>query len=138
MVGAKLAPIFERAEPRRRLLACVTGLLSTAERKNSWQLAELAGETTPDGMQRLLSTAHWYADAVRDDLVAYILEQLADLHAVLALDETAFVKKSAKPMGVARKAVVRDGDGGATQWPAPHDHSVPRTCSPLRCAGGVC
>ena len=101
VVGAKLAPRFERSEPRGRVLAYLTGLLSNAERKNSWQLAELAGETSPDGMQRLLSTAHWDADAVRDDLVAYVLEQLADPHAVLVLDETGFVKKGAKSVGVA-------------------------------------
>jgi hypothetical protein len=56
-VAVQLAPRFERAEPRKRVLAYLTGLLSTAERKNGWQLAELAGKTTPDGMQRLLSSA---------------------------------------------------------------------------------
>jgi SRSO17 transposase len=101
VVGAKLAPRFERSEPRQRVLAYLTGLLSNAERKNSWQLAELAGEDSPDGMQRLLSTAHWDADAVRDDLVAYVLEQLADPQAVLVLDETGFVKKGSKSVGVA-------------------------------------
>jgi SRSO17 transposase len=101
-VAAKLARRFERAEPRRRVLAYLTGLLSTTERKNGWQLAELAGEATPDGMQRLLSTAHWDADAVRDDLVAYVVEHLADPdHAVLVLDETGFVKKGTKSVGVA-------------------------------------
>ena len=69
-VAAPLAPRFERAEPRQRVVAYLTGLLSTAERKNGWQLAARAGEATPDGMQRLLSTAQWDADAVRDDLVA--------------------------------------------------------------------
>ena len=101
VVGAKLAPRFERAEPRQRVLAYLTGLLSNAERKNSWQLAELAGEASPDGMQRLLSTAHWDADAVRDDLVTYVVEHLADPQAVLVLDETGFVKKGAKSVGVA-------------------------------------
>jgi SRSO17 transposase len=100
-VTVKLAPRFERAEPRKRVLAYLTGLLSNTERKNGWQLAELAGETTPDGMQRLLSTAHWDADAVRDDLVAYVLERLADPDAVLVLDETGFVKKGTKSVGVA-------------------------------------
>lgn len=100
-VALKLAPRFERAEPRQRVLRYLTGLLSTAERKNGWQLAELAGEATPDGMQRLLSTAHWDADAVRDDLVAYALEHLADPAAVLVLDETGFVKKGTKSVGVA-------------------------------------
>src|SRR5215472_3691390 len=92
-VAATLAPRFARAEPRQRVVAYVTGLLSTTERKNGWQLAALAGEATPDGMQRLLSTAYWDANAVRDDLVAYVLEHLADPHAVLVLDETGFVKK---------------------------------------------
>ena len=100
-VAAKLAPRFERAEPRQRVLAYLTGLLSNTERKNGWQLAELAGEATPDGMQRLVSTAHWDADVVRDDLVAYVLEHLADPAAVLVLDETGFVKKGAKSVGVA-------------------------------------
>jgi len=39
-------------------------------RKNGWQLAEHAGERTPDGMQRLLATADWDPDLVRDDLRA--------------------------------------------------------------------
>ena len=101
VVGARLAPRFERAEPRQRVLAYLTGLLSNTERKNSWQLAELAGEATPDGMQRLLSTAHWDADRVRDDLVAYVLSHLGDPAAVLVLDETGFVKKGTKSVGVA-------------------------------------
>jgi SRSO17 transposase len=100
-VAATLARRFERAEPRQRVLAYLTGLLSNTERKNGWQLAELAGEGTPDGMQRLLSTAHWEADTVRDDLVAYVVEHLADPQAVLVLDETGFVKKGTKSVGVA-------------------------------------
>ncbi len=100
-VSARLGRQFARAAPRRRALAELTGLLSTTKRKNGWQLAELAGETTPDGMQRLLSTAHWDAEAVRDDLVASVLEQLADPHAVLVLDETGFVKQGPKSVGVA-------------------------------------
>jgi SRSO17 transposase len=100
-VVAKLAPRFARAEPRKRAQAYLTGLLSAAERKNGWHLAEVAGEATPDGMQRLLSTAHGDADAVRDDLVTYVLAHLADPQAVLVVDETSFVKKGAKSVGVA-------------------------------------
>jgi hypothetical protein len=79
-VQERLAPYFERAEPRQRVMAYLRGLLSITERKNGWQLAELAGEATPDGMQRLLNTAHWDADQVRDDLQEYILTHLADSH----------------------------------------------------------
>jgi SRSO17 transposase len=100
-VQDRLAPYFERAEPRQRVMAYIRGLLSITERKNGWQLAELAGEATPDGMQRLLNTAHWDADQVRDDLQAYILTHLADPEAVLVVDETGFLKKGKKSVGVA-------------------------------------
>jgi SRSO17 transposase len=100
---ARIAPRFERAEPRRRSLAYLKGLLSHAERKNGWQLAEEAGERTPDGMQRLLNTSRWDADAVRDDLLAYVREHLADPAAILVIDETGFLKKGTKSAGVKRQ-----------------------------------
>jgi SRSO17 transposase len=100
-VQERLAPYFERAEPRKRVMAYIRGLLSITERKNGWQLAELAGEATPDGMQRLLNTAQWDADQVRDDLQHYILRHLTDPEAVLVVDETGFLKKGKKSVGVA-------------------------------------
>lgn len=96
-----VAPHCARAEPRQRLLAYIQGLLSMTDRKNSWHLAELAGESTPDGMQRLLNTARWDADQVRDDLRQYILTHLGDPDAVLVVDETGFLKKGDKSAGVA-------------------------------------
>ena len=62
---ARIASRFARAEPRRRVLAYLHGLLGNVGRKNGWQLAEYAGEATPDGMQRLLATATWDPDPVR-------------------------------------------------------------------------
>src|SRR5258707_811087 len=100
---ARIAPRFERAEPRRRAMAYLNGLLSDAERMNGWQLAEEAGEGTPDGMQRLLNASRWDVDAVRDDLVAYVREQLADPAAILVIDETGFLKKGTKSAGVQRQ-----------------------------------
>jgi SRSO17 transposase len=85
---ARIAPRFEWVEPRRRALVYLKGLLSVAERKNGWQLAEEARERTPHGMQRLLNASRWDADGVRDDLVAYVREQLADPAAVVVIDET--------------------------------------------------
>jgi hypothetical protein len=52
---ARIAGRFARAEPRRRALAYLRGLLGPVGRKNGWQLAKHAGERTPDGMQRLSS-----------------------------------------------------------------------------------
>ena len=62
-----IAGRFRRPEPRRRALDYLRGLLSRVERKNGWQLAEQAGDATPDGVQRLLYNYRWDADLVRDD-----------------------------------------------------------------------
>ena len=99
----RLAPRFGRVEPRRRALAYLRGLLAPLGRKNGWQLAEAAGDRAPDGMQDFLSRMRWDADAVRDDLRAYVVEHLGDPGAVLVLDETGFVKKGAKSVGVQRQ-----------------------------------
>jgi SRSO17 transposase len=100
---ARIAGRFARAEPRRRVLAYLRGLLGNVGRKNSWQLAEHAGEATPDGMQRLLATADWDPDLVRDDLRAYVVEHLSDPAAVLVADETGFLKKGTTSVGVQRQ-----------------------------------
>jgi SRSO17 transposase len=97
---ARIAPHFARPEPRRRVLAYLQGLLSETARKNGWQLAEHAREATPYGMQRLLSSAVWDADLVRDDLRAYVLEHLGRKDATLAIDETSFPKRGRKSAGV--------------------------------------
>lgn len=85
---ARIAPHFTRPKPRRRALAYVQGLLSSIERKNSWQLAEHAREARPYGMQRLLVGSVWDADRVRDDLCRYVVEHLGDPEAALVIDET--------------------------------------------------
>jgi SRSO17 transposase len=77
--------------------------MAPVERKNGWQLAEYLGEAGPQGVQRLLNAADWEADAVRDDLQAFIVEHLGDVDAVLVLDETGFLKKGMKSVGVARQ-----------------------------------
>jgi SRSO17 transposase len=99
----RLRPRFGRIEVRRRASGFLQGLLSAAERKNGWQLAEQAGDTTPDGMQRLLNHARWDADQVRDDLRAYVVEHLGDPGGVLVVDETGFLKKGTKSAGVKRQ-----------------------------------
>jgi SRSO17 transposase len=103
VLHARIAGRFARAEPRRRVLAYLRGLLGAVTRKNGWQLAEHAGEATPDGMQRLLATADWDPDLVRDDLRGYVVEHLGDVGAVLVVDETGFLKKGTTSVGVQRQ-----------------------------------
>ena len=93
----------ERAEPRRQAEAYLKGLFSPIPRKNSWQLAEIAGEKTPDGTQRLLNTAVWDVDGVRDDLRDYVVEYIGDPDGALIIDESGFLKKGVKSVGVKRQ-----------------------------------
>ena len=99
----RIAPRFHRIEPRRRVRAYLQGLLAPVERKNGWQLAENAGDPTPDGVQDFLARMRWDADQVRDDLRAYVVAHLGDADGVLVLDETGFVKKGSKSVGVQRQ-----------------------------------
>ena len=108
-LAARMAPRCSRAEPRRRALAYLRGLLAPLECKNGWQLAEAVGDPTPDGVQDFLSRMRWDADAVRDDLRAYVVEHLGDPDAVLVLDEAGFLKT-----GSSRRATSRPGCSGST------------------------
>nr|WP_182903033.1 IS701 family transposase [Microbispora sp. H10830] len=100
---ARVAGRFGRVEPRRQARAYLTGLLAPVERKNGWQLAEAAGDATPDRMQRLLVSARWDSLGVRADLRAYVVEHLGHRDAVLIVDETGFIKKGTKSAGVQRQ-----------------------------------
>jgi SRSO17 transposase len=102
-LAALMGKRFPRTEPRQRARAYVQGLLSPIARKNGWQLAEYAGDAAPYGVQHLLGRATWSADAVRDDLRTYVVEHLGEPGAVLVIDETGFLKKGTKSVGVARQ-----------------------------------
>jgi SRSO17 transposase len=106
-LNERIAPRFSRSEVRGRAHDYLRGLLSGAERKNGWQLAEVAGDATPYGLQHLLGRANWDADLVRDDLRGYVIEHLSDdegvLESVLIVDETGFIKKGQKSVGVKRQ-----------------------------------
>ena len=103
-VGERLSVHFARSEVRHRARDYLHGLLSGAERKNGWQLAEVAGNATPYGLQHLLGRANWDADALRDDLREYVLERLAgEGESVLVVDETGFIKKGEMSVGVKRQ-----------------------------------
>lgn len=100
---ARLAGRFRRREVRERARRYLGGLLDRVERKNGWQLAEHLGETGPQGVQRLLNAADWDVEAVRDDLRGYVVEHLGTPEGVLVVDETGFLKKGTKSVGVKRQ-----------------------------------
>jgi SRSO17 transposase len=82
----QVAGAFSNAGARRHGRSYVLGLLSQADRKNSWQLGEFAGDASPDGMQRLLNFSPWDEDAARDALARYVVRSMGDPAAVLAVD----------------------------------------------------
>jgi SRSO17 transposase len=103
-VHGRIAGYFHRREMRERVRRYLDGLLAHVERKNSWQLAEAFGEAGPQGVQRLFTDADWDAEAVRDALRTYVVEQLGDADSgVVVVDETGFLKKGTKSAGVARQ-----------------------------------
>jgi SRSO17 transposase len=104
VLHARIALRFARAELRERVRRYLNGLLGRVERKNGWQLAEVIGDAGPQGVQRLMNNAKWAPDLVRDDLREYVLEHLADEKSgLLIVDETGFLKKGEKSVGVARQ-----------------------------------
>ena len=102
-VERRIAPIFARSDAHKRAMTYLAGLLSPAERKNSWQLAEISGDPNPYGFQHLLGRADWNPDALRDRLRTYVTDYLADPDAVGVIDETGFLKKGRHSAGVARQ-----------------------------------
>ena len=100
---ARISPRFARREGREQARAYLEGLLSGVERKNGWQLAEQLGHSNPYRVQHLLDRAVWKADLVRDDLLGYVIEHLSQADGVLIVDESGFLKKGDKSVGVKRQ-----------------------------------
>jgi len=96
----RIYPRFARSQSRQQARSYLQGLLSQVERKNGWQLAESVGQSSPYNLEQFLYRAKWSADEVRDDLRAYVVEQLGDPKAVLVIDETGFPKKGTHSVGV--------------------------------------
>lgn len=99
----KLAPAFGRVETRWSASAFIEGLLSPAERKTGWMLAEQAGLARPYRIQSLLGRSRWSADRLRDLVRGYAVEALGDRDGVLVVDDTGFLKKGQHSVGVARQ-----------------------------------
>lgn len=100
---ARFAGLFARKETRDGCRHYVRGLLAKVARKNCWQLAEQTGAARPDATQRLLYQAQWDAEAARDILQDYVCERLGDEGAIGVVDETGFVKKGRRSVGVKRQ-----------------------------------
>src|ERR1700744_1267728 len=111
----RIGRVFSRSELRETASSFIDGLLSRAERKTGWLLAEQAGLERPYRMQSLLGRSSWSADELRDIVRAYAIEALGDPDGVLVVDETGFLKKGEHSVGVARQNSGPAGRNG--DWP---------------------
>jgi SRSO17 transposase len=102
-VQDRLGELFVRPEPRQQAALYLEALLSSAERKNGWQLAEQIGDARPWRTQRVLSDALWSQDKARALCRSYVIEHLGAPDGVLVVDETGFLKKGTQSVGVARQ-----------------------------------
>ena len=99
-----LAPVFGQARSRFAAFAYVDALLAEpGDRKSCWQLAEAAGYRSPRRMQALLADHRWDWKAALNAVQAFVVAHLGDPDAILAVDETAELKKGRMTVGVARQ-----------------------------------
>jgi len=104
-IWRQLGATIRRRDTRSRVEQYTRGLLGRIDRKNGWQLAEYTGDDDPSAMQHVLDRADWDADKIRDELRRYAAEHLL-AHGeggVLVMDETGFMKKGEKSVGVNRQ-----------------------------------
>jgi SRSO17 transposase len=105
----RVGAVFARREPRMQAGKYVAALTAEVPRKNSWQIAEWAGDSTPDKTQRLLNHAVWDERAAMGVVAGFVAEHLGvvdgDLYAVVVLDESGQEKKGEHTAGVKRQYV---------------------------------
>jgi SRSO17 transposase len=102
-IQSLLAPCFDRPETRQSALSYIEALISTLERKNTWQLSEQAGHSNPYAFQHLLGRSSWSSHRLRDSLRRYVRSFWPSQNSVLSIDETGFLKKGQKSVGVGRQ-----------------------------------
>jgi SRSO17 transposase len=99
----RLAPVFFSEKGFINAKNYIRGLLGSAERKNSWQMAEYLCEATPYKIQHFLYRGGFSADELRDKGRDYIEENLGSEEGVLVVDDTGFIKQGKKSCGVKRQ-----------------------------------
>jgi SRSO17 transposase len=94
---------FNDKRGREQAIKYICGLLCPIERKNGWQMAEALGDSTPYAIQQFLYRGRWEANDLRDSTRDYIKANMNSEDGVLVVDETGFLKKGNKSVGVKRQ-----------------------------------
>lgn len=102
-VKRRMLPLFTQQRVAASAGQFLDGLLGEERRKTGWMRSEAAGDPGPWRQQAILGRGQWDADALRDTVRNYALETLADVDAVLVIDETGFLKQGKASCGVGRQ-----------------------------------
>jgi SRSO17 transposase len=102
-IKSRIGPLFTQDRVVAYAGLLLDGLLGDERRKTGWMRAEAAGDPGPWRQQAILGRGRWDADALRDVVRDYVMENLTDQDAVLVLDETGFLKQGNASCGVARQ-----------------------------------
>lgn len=98
-----ISPNFYRAEPRRRAWTYLCSLVATSDESSRRHLATYPGERRADGAQRLLTSAQWDEQQVKQDLLGLIKTWFGSHGGKLCVTEMAFRKKGTHAAGVERQ-----------------------------------
>ncbi len=102
-VKMRMRPLFTQDRVAASAGRFLDGLLGDERRKTGWMRAEAAGDPGPWRQQAILGRGRWDADALRDIVREYVVENLASDNAVLVIDETGFLKQGKASCGVGRQ-----------------------------------
>ena len=102
-VKQRMRSLFAQERTAANAGLFIDGLLGEERRKSGWMRAAAAGDPGPWRQQELLSRDRWDAEALRDLVREYVIEQLGHDDAVLVIDETGFLKQGKATCGVARQ-----------------------------------
>jgi SRSO17 transposase len=102
-VKARIRSLFTQSRVAASASLFLDGLLGDERRKTGWMRAEAAGDPGPWRQQAILGRGRWDADALRDIVQDYVVENLAADDAVLVIDETGFLKQGKASCGVGRQ-----------------------------------
>jgi SRSO17 transposase len=102
-VKTRIRPLFTQQRVAASASLFLDGLLGDERRKTGWMRAEAAGDPGPWRQQAILGRGRWDADALRDIVRDYVVENLAAEDAVLVIDETGFLKQGKASCGVGRQ-----------------------------------
>nr|WP_087575847.1 IS701 family transposase [Sphingomonas sp. CDS-1] len=128
-VKARMRVLFTQERVAASANLFLDGLLGEERRKTGWMRAEAAGDPGPWRQQAILGRGRWDADALRDIVREYVVEQLATDDGVLVIDETGFLKQGKASCGVARQYTGSAGKitncqiGVFVTYVSPHGHA---------------